>query len=119
MKAFIIYIFLLSASFTSKADDIAIDAVKSNKEVILFLADKSLNNHKINFQKIELGNICGYMGCNWRKIVSVVAISKSSNSPSKTILALVEGSTNNTNEKPNVSFINLKNKLQNSLITVE
>ena len=119
MKTFIIFIFLLSTSFSLKADDIAIEAVKSNDEIILFLADKSQHDYNINFQQIELGDICGYMGCNWRKIVSVVITSKSSNSPTKTILALVKGSTRNSNEKPKVSFINLKNKLQNNLTTVD
>ena len=48
MKTFIIFIFLLSTSFSLKADDIAIEAVKSNDEIILFLADKSQHDYNIN-----------------------------------------------------------------------
>jgi hypothetical protein len=118
MKPFIISIFLLSISFTLTANDTAINAVKSHKEVILFLADKSLNNYQINYEQIELGDICGYMGCQWRKIVSVIVISKGSNSPSQTILALVEGSTS-MNNKPKVSFVTLKNNMQNNLTLID
>jgi hypothetical protein len=119
MKMFIIFIFLLSTSFIAQANNIAIDAVKSNEEIILFLADKSPNTHQIFYEQIEIGSICGFMGCHWRKIVSVVVISKSSNSPSQTILALVEDSTQDDNNKPKVSFINLQNNVQNNLTFID
>ncbi|NQZ86357.1 MAG: hypothetical protein HRT54_02115 [Colwellia sp.] len=119
MKIFIIFTFLLSTSFISKAEDIAITAVKSNEQIILFLADKPLNAYQITYEQIELGDICGYMGCNWRKLVSIVVRSKKSNSPTKTILALVESSTNSNTNMPKVSFINFKNNVQNNLIFID
>jgi hypothetical protein len=119
MKIFVIFIFLLSASFISLANDIAIEAVKSNDQIILFLADKQLNTYQVTYDQIELGGICGYIGCNWRKLVSVVVISKNSNSPTQTILALVEGSSQDGNNKPKVSFINFKNNAQNNLTLID
>ncbi|MFB0981369.1 MAG: hypothetical protein QMC62_10695 [Alteromonadaceae bacterium] len=119
LKNFIIFIFLLSISFISIADDIAIEAVKYNEQFILFLADKSQNTYQVTYDQIELGDICGYTGCHWRKLVSVVVISKSSNSPSKTILALVESSTARSNNKPKVSFIYFKDSVQNTLTFID
>jgi hypothetical protein len=121
MKDFIILILLLSISKYGLAStkSIAIDTVKSHKEIILFLADKPLTNYIITYQQVELGNICGVIGCQWRKIVSVIVSSKSSNSPTTTILALVEGTTPNRNNAPTVSFITLNNKLSNTLTFVD
>jgi hypothetical protein len=119
MKMFIIFTFFLSITFISKADDIAINAVKSNEQIVLFLADKPLNAYQVTYEQIELGGICGYMGCSWRKLVSVVISSKKSNSPSQTILALVESSTKTSANTPKVSFINLQNNVQNTLIFID
>jgi hypothetical protein len=118
MKNIIILIFLLSVSYTCKANDIAIDAVKSHAKIIHFLSDKSPNHYNVSFQQIELGGICGFVGCNWRILVSIVVTSKQSNAPSKTILALVEGMSSQPDDAPTVSFINLKNNRSDNLVFI-
>jgi len=121
MKQLIILILLLSISNSCLANtnSIAIDAVKSHKEITHFLADKPFTNYKVTYQEIELGNICGVIGCHWRKIVSVIVSSKSANSPTTTILALVEGTIPSRNIPPTVSFITLKSKSPNTLVFID
>lgn len=119
MKSIILFISLLFISYNSQANDIAIEAVKSNEEVILFLADKSSSNYQITFQKIELGGICGFVGCNWRNIVSIVVTSKKSNATSTTILALVEGVTTNKKIPPTVTFITFNRSPSNKLVAIK
>jgi len=122
MKKCMIFILLLStANFSYAADttaDIAIDAVKSHKKIINFLADKSSNDFKVTYQPLKLGGICGFVGCNWRQLVSVIITSKKSNTPTKTILLLVEGITSSTDNKPKVSFISLKSSLDNEFVFI-
>jgi hypothetical protein len=117
MKQLIALIFLLSISNNCQA--IAIDAVNSNQKIIHFLADKSLTNFKITYQQLELGDICGFVGCHWRKLVSVIVTSKSANAPSTTIVALVEGIVPNNQNKPTVTFVTLKNSLPNTLVFID
>jgi hypothetical protein len=121
MKQLIILILLLSISNSCLANtnSIAIDAVKSHKEITRFLVDKPLTNYNVTYQEIELGNICGFIGCHWRKIVSVKVSSKTANSPTTTILALVKGTIPSRNIPTTVSFITLKNKLSNTLVFVD
>ena len=119
MKQLIALIFLLSISNNCQANAIAIDAVKSNQKIIHFLADKSLTDFKITYQQLELGDICGFVGCHWRKLVSVILTSKSANAPSTTILALVEGIVPNNQNKPTVTFVTLKNSLPNTLVFID
>ena len=122
MKIFIVFIFLLSISSVSQATDtpenIAINAVKSHEKIILFLADKSPANYHVTYQQVKLGGICGFVGCNWRQLVSVIITSKSSNNPSKTILLLVEGLTSSIDSAPKVSFIGIESSLENELIFI-
>lgn len=116
-----VFILLVLISYASQAKDsatIAVDAVKSHKKIINFLADKSSNDYQITYQQVELGGVCGFVGCNWRQLVSVIITSKSSNNPSKTILLLVEGLTSSIDTKPTVSFINIKRNLENELIFI-
>lgn len=117
----IVFVLILTISYVSHAKDaadIAIDAVKSHEKIIHFLKDKSSNDYQVTYQQLELGGICGFVGCNWRQLVSVIITSKSSNNPSKTILVLVEGLTSTIDSKPTVSFVNLKTSLENELIVI-
>lgn len=122
MKKLILFILLLSLSNVSQAvestADIAINAVKSHKKIISFLAKKSSNDFQVTYQPLKLGGICGFVGCSWRQLVSVIITSKSSNRPSKTMLLLVEGITSSTDSKPKVSFIRLESSLKNELIFI-
>jgi len=119
MKNTLIFIFLIFTSFNSQANNIAIDAVKSNPKVINFLADKSPDKYRIAFQQVELGGVCGFTGCNWRKLVSLVVTSKSSNSPTSTVLLLVEGISSPSASEPTVSFITIKKQLDNNLVLID
>ncbi len=116
MKNTLIFIFFLCTSFNSQANNIAIDAVKSNPKVINFLADKSQDKYRITFQQMELGGTCGFTGCNWRKLVSVVVTSKGSNSPTNTVLLLVKGMNSTSRSEPTVSFITMKKELGNNFV---
>jgi hypothetical protein len=118
MKNIVLFILLLSISYHCQANDIAIEAVKSDKKVMLFLANKSIKDHKITFQTMQLGGICGFVGCNWRTLVSLVVTSKSANSPSTTILMLVEGLTSSINTPPTVTFVTLTQENSNDLVTI-
>ncbi|MBA6230754.1 MULTISPECIES: hypothetical protein [unclassified Colwellia] len=117
MKQLIILIFLLSISNNCQA--IAIDAVKSHQKIIHFLADNSLTDLKITYQQLDLGDICGFVGCHWRKLVSVIVTSKSANAPSTTIVALVEGLVPDNQNKPTVTFVTLQNSLPNTLVFID
>lgn len=121
MKSFMVFILLLLISYASQAKDsatIAIDAVKSHEKITNFLADKSSSDYQVTYQQVELGGVCGFVGCNWRQLVSVIITSKSSNNPSKTILLLVEGLTSSIDIKPTVSFISIKSNVENKLIFI-
>ncbi len=122
MKNFMVLILLLTISSTSQANDsaaIAIDAVKSHEKVIHFLADKPSHDYQITYQQLQLGGVCGFVGCNWRQLVSVIIKSKSSNNPTKTILLLVEGLASSTYSKPTITFISIKKSLENKLIIID
>ncbi|MBA6371792.1 hypothetical protein H4J56_10175 [Colwellia sp. BRX8-4] len=115
MAKIIILMLLLSISNHCQANSIAIDAVKADEKIIRYLADKSITNFQITYQQLELGDICGFVGCQWRKLVSVVVTSRSANAPSTTIVALVEGIVPNNQEQPKVTFVTLNNSLPNTL----
>ena len=121
MKQFILLILLLSISNHCQATttSIAIDVVKSHEKIIRFLADKPSTHFQVTYQQVELGDICGFVGCHWRKLVSVVVTSKSANTPSTTIFALVEGTIPNRESKPTVSFVTLQNNLPNKLVFID
>jgi hypothetical protein len=122
MKKLMIFIFLLSISYASQAENtteyIAINAVKSHQQIIAFLANKSSSDFQVTYHALELGGICGFVGCNWRQLVSVIITSKNSNNPSKTILLLVEGLTSSIESKPKISFMSLESSLKNELVFI-
>jgi len=120
MKKFIFFILLLSIVNISQAEtapeEIAINAVKSQQQIIKLLANKPSSDFQVTYQSLKLGGVCGFVGCNWRQLVSVIITSKSSNTPTQTILLLVEGITSSLDNKAKVSFISLKSNLRNELI---
>jgi len=119
MKQFIVLILLLSISNNCLANQIAIDAVKSHEKIIHFLADKPKTHYRITYQQLELGDICGFVGCHWRVLISVIVTSKSANAPSTTIVALVEGMIPSQKQKPKVSFITLQKTIPNTLVFID
>lgn len=106
MKSLFLLLFLFSS--TLSAEDNAIKAFKNNADVIDFLSNKSAENYWIKFQQMKLGGECGFTSCQWRKLVSLVVTSKSSNASSTTIIALVSGDSANK-IAVNIQFVELKN----------
>lgn len=105
MKAILILILLFSSELF--ADELAIDVVKAHPKIIDFLSKKPAAQHWIKFSQLPLGSECGFAGCQWRKLVSLVVTSKKSNAPSITILALVSGRHSNKTDNTNVEFVEL------------
>ncbi len=103
---FIASLFLFSC--VADSQDKAMDAFKNHEKVKAFLADKSKDKYWIKFEKVELGGICGIVGCQWRQLVSMVVTSKMSNAPSVTFLGVVEGVEPDRGNPPSVRFVDLK-----------
>ena len=113
MKFFILLIALSIAIGVSHAEDgngeLAIVSVKNHPKVQKFLADKVAEKFTIQYQQIKLGGVCGFVGCQWRRLVSVIVTSQSANKPSVTILALVEGTVPTRGAQLKVTFVEIKN----------
>ncbi len=107
LKLFILW-GLSMYSNIANADDIAIKAVKAEPNVIAFLANKSASEYHISFDQADLGGQCGYAGCHWRKLVTLVVTSKKANALSETIMALVEGDTPEHGRPLKVKFVDFK-----------
>ncbi|KGJ93786.1 hypothetical protein [Colwellia psychrerythraea] len=105
MKAILILLLLFSSNLF--AEEIAIDVVKTHPEIIDFLSNKPATQYWIKFSQMSLGSECGFAGCQWRKLVSLVVTSKKSNAPSITTLALVSGQNSSNTDSTNVEFVEL------------
>jgi len=112
MKLFISILccFILSGIVKAEGDmgELAIKVVKNHPNVQMFITSKSSKNMTVQYHQMQLGGICGFAGCQWRHLVSVVLTAKSSNSPSTTIVALVEGIIPSRGNEPQVTFVELK-----------
>ena len=113
----VLFVLLLLFSNTLFAEGIAIEAVKKHPRVLEFLSNKPSSQYWIKFNQMELGGECGFTGCQWRKLVSLIVTSKSSNATSITIVALVNGHTPDNNSKITVNFVELKKLPGNNLLT--
>jgi hypothetical protein len=105
---FCFFIFSCSAKEVIETNDLALSAVKKHPEIQKILSNKRFKNSTVKYHQMELGGICGYVGCHWRNLVSVVVTSQSSNSPSETFIVLVEGINPNSGVDPKVTFVELK-----------
>lgn len=108
--ALILCCLILSCSAQEINDNnkLALNIVKNHSKVHEFLNNKKTVNSSVKYQQMELGGICGFVGCNWRQLVSVVVTSKSSNSPSETLIFLVEGVNPDRGADPKVTLVELK-----------
>lgn len=113
MKYLITLLFLFSNNLL--AEDIAIEAVKKNPKIIELLSNKPLSKYSVDFHMMELGGQCGFTGCQWRKLVSLIVTSKAANAPSTTILALVSGYNPNIIKEISINFVALKKAVGNDL----
>ena len=100
-------LWLVVGTAHSKEDEVAMNAFKHDPKIVKYLANKSLTNYWIKYQQLELDGICGFAGCEWRKLVTMKVTSKSSNAPSVTILAVVNGMAGNVKIEPKVNFVKL------------
>jgi len=105
MKIFITLLFFFSN--TLFAGDIAIEAVKKHPKIIEFLSTKPISKYWVDFHKMQLGGQCGFTGCQWRKLVSLIVTSKASNASSMTIIALVSGNNANVSNEVAIEFVEL------------
>ena len=105
MKRFIMLLLLFPS--TVFAEDIAIEAVMKHPKTIELLSTKPLAKYWVEFNQMELGAECGFTGCKWRKLVSLIVTSKGANASSSTIIALVSGHKPSNTSKITVEFVEL------------
>ena len=100
-------IFLLGAC-KSVANDRAITAAKADITLQKRLVEVKDTAMSIEYGSTKLGGICGFAGCSWRELVSVVITSKTSNAPTETLLFVVEGMEPDRGAKPTVKKVELQ-----------
>ncbi|NQZ28681.1 MAG: hypothetical protein HRT55_20465 [Colwellia sp.] len=115
MKPFIMLLMLFSC--TLLAEDIAIEAVKKHPKIIELLSTKTLAKHWVEFHQMDLGGECGFTGCKWRKLVSVIVTSKGGNAISTTTIALVSGHKPNNINNITVEFVELTKLIKDTTQT--
>ena len=115
MKRFIMLLLLFPS--TVFAEDIAIEAVMKHPKTIELLSTKPLTKYWVEFNQMELGGECGFTGCNWRKLVSIIVTSKGSNALSSTTIALVSGHKPNNINNITVEFVELIKLTKNTTQT--
>ncbi|WP_057831403.1 hypothetical protein [Colwellia sp. TT2012] len=113
MKPFIMLLLLFSN--TLFAEDIAINAVKMHPRIIEFLSNKPLSQNWVKYNQMDLGGVCGFAGCQWRKLVSLIVTSKNANASSITIIALVSGQNPSNISSTTVEFVELTKLAKNTL----
>ena len=101
---------LLMTSLSSAAQNpqtTAISTFKQHPKVISLLARHTDKDYTVSFGEVEMGGICGFVGCSWKKLVSMVITAKRSNAPTMTILGVVEGQTPDRGNPPTLRFVEL------------
>ncbi len=93
---------------TESSVAIAIEFVKQNPKIKAYLKNKDLQKYSIEFNQVKLGGVCGFTGCQWRTLVSLVVTAKHANSPSTTILAIVKGRLPAGHSEPTIQFVDFK-----------
>jgi hypothetical protein len=91
----------------SAAPSTAISTVQKQDKIKSLITQYSNNNYTISFGEVDMGGHCGFVGCEWQKLVSMVITAKRSNSPSVTYLAVVTGQTPDRGAKPTIRFVDL------------
>lgn len=86
----------------------AIEIVKQHPKIKQMLDKHPSEQYQISFGEVEMGGNCGFVGCTWQKLVSLVITAKRVNAPSMTILAEVTGNIPVRNSEPSVRFVDLK-----------
>lgn len=92
---------------SSPSTSLAISTVQQQDKIKSLITQYTNDNYTISFGEVEMGGHCGFVGCEWQKLVSMVITAKRSNSPSVTYLAVVTGQTPDRGAKPTVRFVDL------------
>lgn len=112
MKIFrLIFLITILFSCTSQAETDALIALKKNEKLKVFLSRKPAEKFDVVYHQMSLGGTCGFVGCSWRELVSVVVTAKVSNAPTVTIIALIEGMTPKRNDSLKIRFVELEDKI--------
>lgn len=85
----------------------AVDIFKQQAETKTLISKYSNKDYDISFGEVEMGGHCGFVGCDWNKLVSMVITAKRANSPSLTYLAVVSGQVPDRGTPPKVRFVDL------------
>ncbi|WP_144392423.1 hypothetical protein [Pleionea sediminis] len=108
LKSILIILGLVFMSTESYSKDDAIQFFKEHPKVKSYLENKPHAKYWVKYDEIELGEICGFAGCQWRKLVAMTVTSKSANAPSDTFFAIVEGPVPVAKDaEPTIRFVDL------------
>ena len=97
----------MSVSANADTPSTAISTVQQQDKIKSLITQYTNDNYTISFGEVEMGGHCGFVGCEWQKLVSMVITAKRSNAPSVTYLAVVTGQTPDRGAKPTVRFVDL------------
>lgn len=85
----------------------AIKWVKQHPKVQQLIKQHNADEYQTTYSELSLGGQCGFVGCDWYQLVSVVITAKRANNPSMTILAKVSGQIPDRGNPPNIEFVEL------------
>lgn len=106
IKIFIGLLMLISQESLGKNPS-AIEWVKQHPKVQTLVSQHNENEYQTTYSELSLGGQCGFAGCDWYQLVSVVITAKRANNPSMTILAKVSGQTPDRGNAPKIEFVEL------------
>jgi hypothetical protein len=98
---------LAPSTSTAPSTSIAISTVQQQDKIKSLITQYTNDNYTISFGEVEMGGHCGFVGCEWQKLVAMVITAKRANSPSVTYLSVVTGQTPDRGAKPTVRFVDL------------
>jgi hypothetical protein len=97
-----------SKALSAVSRSTAIEFVKQNHKIKAYLKNKNTDKYSIEFNEVKLGGVCGFTGCQWRTLVSLIVTAKLVNAPSTTILAIVKGRSPVGSSEPTIHFVDFK-----------
>ncbi|MFT4927770.1 MAG: hypothetical protein ACI8WB_003884 [Phenylobacterium sp.] len=97
-----------TSTSTSEQDTAAISIFKQHQKVKALLAKHTDPQYTIHFSELQMSDRCGFVGCQWQKLVSmVITAADRANAPSVTFLGVVEGWVPDRGMAPTVRFVQL------------
>ena len=98
---------MVMSNLAAANTDLAINAVKQQQKIQTLLSAHDQQHYEVGYHAMPMGGHCGFVGCQWRELVSVVITAKRANSPTMTLLAEVTGQTPHRDRPPVVRFVEL------------